>query len=92
MTELSPFACILDAEYHCEEHQRSGKMYSAGVPVNCVEIHVVDAEDREVPRGTVREIIARKQAELLLSTDCFWPMTVRREGLKTTQSGSQAGW
>lgn len=59
MTELSPFACILNAEYHCEEHQRSGKMYSAGMPVNCVEIRIVDAEDREVPRGTVGEIVAR---------------------------------
>lgn len=65
MTELSPFACILDAEYHCDAHQRSGKMYSAGVAVNCVEIRIVDAEDRELPRGTVGEIVARGPSVML---------------------------
>ncbi|MCY1291613.1 Long-chain-fatty-acid--CoA ligase [compost metagenome] len=59
MTELAPSATMLGAEYHCEEHQRSGKMYSAGLPINCVEIRIGDAEDREVPRGTVGEILVR---------------------------------
>ena len=59
MTELSPAAALLDSEYHSAEHQASGKMYSAGLPVNCVEIRVVDADDNEVPRGTVGEIIVR---------------------------------
>ena len=59
MTELAPAAAILDSEYHSAEHQASGKMYSAGLPVQCVEIRVVDANDNEVPRGTVGEIIVR---------------------------------
>lgn len=59
MTELSPAAAILDTEYHSAEHQASGKMYSAGLPVLCVEIRIVDTNDNEVPRGTVGEIIVR---------------------------------
>ncbi|UVE16018.1 long-chain-fatty-acid--CoA ligase [Pseudomonas sp. LS44] len=59
MTELAPGASILGAEYHCEAHQRSGKMYSAGLPITCIEMRVADAEDREVPRGTVGEILVR---------------------------------
>ncbi|PNB73519.1 fatty-acid--CoA ligase [Pseudomonas sp. GW456-E7] len=59
MTELSPMATQLGAAYHSAEHQASGKMYSAGLPVCCVEVRIVDAEDREVPRGTVGEICVR---------------------------------
>lgn len=59
MTEMAPGITMLGAEYHCEEHQRSGKMYSAGLPISCVEIRIADAEDREVPRGTVGEILVR---------------------------------
>ncbi|MDT4810279.1 3-[(3aS,4S,7aS)-7a-methyl-1,5-dioxo-octahydro-1H-inden-4-yl]propanoyl:CoA ligase [compost metagenome] len=65
MTEMSPGITMLGAEYHCEEHQRSGKMYSAGQPINCVEIRIVDAEDREVPRGTVGEILVRGPSVML---------------------------
>ena len=57
MTELTTGGTMLDAEYHCTEHQASGKMYSAGRAVNCVELKIVDIEGREVPRGTVGEII-----------------------------------
>ncbi|MFZ3025213.1 long-chain-fatty-acid--CoA ligase [Pseudomonas sp.] len=59
MTEMAPGISILGTEYHCEEHQRSGKMYSAGLPISCVEIRIGDAEDRELPRGTVGEILVR---------------------------------
>jgi long-chain acyl-CoA synthetase len=59
MTEMAPGITMLGAEYHCEEHQRSGKMYSAGLPISCVEIRIADTEDREVPRGTVGEILVR---------------------------------
>jgi long-chain acyl-CoA synthetase len=34
-------------------------MYSAGLPVLCAEIRIVDTNDNEVPRGTVGEIIVR---------------------------------
>jgi long-chain acyl-CoA synthetase len=59
MTELAPMACMLGTEFHCEEHHASGKMYSAGRPAVCVEVRIVDPEDREVPRGTVGEIVVR---------------------------------
>ncbi|MDT4831678.1 Long-chain-fatty-acid--CoA ligase [compost metagenome] len=59
MTELAPLATTLSAEYHSAEHKQSGKMYSAGRPGACVEVRIVDAEDREVPRGTVGEIVVR---------------------------------
>ncbi|MNJ31559.1 Long-chain-fatty-acid--CoA ligase [compost metagenome] len=59
MTELAPVASTLGAEYHSAEYQANGKMYSAGLPGICVEIRVVDAQDNEVPRGTVGEIIVR---------------------------------
>ncbi|TDF83763.1 long-chain-fatty-acid--CoA ligase [Pseudomonas sp. H9] len=57
MTELTTGGTMLDAEYHCAEHQASGKMYSAGRAVNCVEVKIIDSEGVEVPRGTVGEII-----------------------------------
>ena len=59
MTELAPVATLLLPEYHSEEHHHSGKMYSAGQPASCVEVRIVDAESREVPRGTVGEITVR---------------------------------
>ncbi|WP_397448633.1 long-chain-fatty-acid--CoA ligase [Pseudomonas sp. NA-150] len=59
MTELTTGGTMLDAEYHCVEHQLSGKMYSAGRPITCVELKIIDAEGREVPHGTVGEIIVR---------------------------------
>ncbi|VVP32897.1 Long-chain-fatty-acid--CoA ligase [Pseudomonas fluorescens] len=59
MTELSPAATILGVEHHSAEYQANGKMYSAGLPGICVEVRIVDAQDNEVPRGTVGEIIVR---------------------------------
>ncbi|MCY1288860.1 Long-chain-fatty-acid--CoA ligase [compost metagenome] len=59
MTELTAGGTLLDAEYHSEEHHHSGKMYSAGKAVACVELRIVDTEDNEVPRGTVGEIVVR---------------------------------
>jgi long-chain acyl-CoA synthetase len=59
MTELAPMATTLAPEYHCQAHHDSGKMYSAGRPAICVEVRIVDAQDNEVPRGTVGEIVVR---------------------------------
>ncbi|MCW2271784.1 long-chain-fatty-acid--CoA ligase [Pseudomonas sp. JUb96] len=59
MTELTTGGTMLDAEYHCVQHQASGKMYSAGRAVNCVEVKIVDSQGHEVPRGTVGEIIVQ---------------------------------
>ncbi|AWY39188.1 fatty-acid--CoA ligase [Pseudomonas putida] len=59
MTELTTGGTMLDAQYHCAEHQLSGKMYSAGRAISCVELKIVDGDGREVPRGTVGEIAVR---------------------------------
>jgi acyl-CoA synthetase (AMP-forming)/AMP-acid ligase II len=59
MTELSPVASILPAERHVFEGPLAGKVRSAGTAALCVELKVVDAEDREVPRGTVGEVVVR---------------------------------
>ncbi|MBB3013250.1 long-chain-fatty-acid--CoA ligase [Cupriavidus alkaliphilus] len=59
MTELAPVATLLGPEYHNEAAQASGKMHSVGRPTHTVEVKVVDPEGREVPRGTVGEIIVR---------------------------------
>ncbi|TDF83781.1 long-chain-fatty-acid--CoA ligase [Pseudomonas sp. H9] len=59
MTELAPLASTLTSDYHCAEHQASGKMYSAGLPQICVEVRIVDGNDIEVPRGTTGEIVVK---------------------------------
>ncbi|WP_454766201.1 long-chain-fatty-acid--CoA ligase [Cupriavidus campinensis] len=59
MTELSPVATQLGPEYHNEEALASGKMASVGRAAHTVEVRIVDPEGREVPRGTVGEIIVR---------------------------------
>ncbi|HWS76490.1 MAG TPA: long-chain fatty acid--CoA ligase [Quisquiliibacterium sp.] len=59
MTELSPCATILPSWYHTAEGQKAGKMRSGGRATFTTEVRIVDAEDREVPRGTVGEICAR---------------------------------
>lgn len=58
MTELSPVATMLGAEHHMPGTP-PGRLRSAGRPVYSAEVHVADAEDRELPRGEVGEIIVR---------------------------------
>ncbi|MDX6362879.1 MAG: hypothetical protein QOC85_1889 [Streptomyces sp.] len=55
MTELSPIATLLDDEEHTHARLRR----SAGRAVPHAEVRIVDAEDHEVPRGTVGEIVSR---------------------------------
>jgi acyl-CoA synthetase (AMP-forming)/AMP-acid ligase II len=55
MTELSPVTTLLLPEDHDVEHLRR----SAGRSAPHAEVRIVDEEDREVPRGTVGEIVAR---------------------------------
>ena len=59
MTELSPCATILPAWYHTAEGRQAGKMRSGGRATFTAEVRIVDAEDREVPRGTVGEVCVR---------------------------------
>jgi acyl-CoA synthetase (AMP-forming)/AMP-acid ligase II len=54
MTELAPLATILGPDEHTPARLRS-----AGRAAPVTELRIVDADDREVPRGTVGEIVVR---------------------------------
>ncbi len=55
MTELSPVATLLSPEAHRDPVLRR----SAGRAVPHAEVRIVDADDNEVPRGEVGEIVVR---------------------------------
>lgn len=59
MTELSPIATINPAWCHRAEGRARGKLRAAGRATHCVEVRIVDADDQEVPRGTVGEVVVR---------------------------------
>jgi acyl-CoA synthetase (AMP-forming)/AMP-acid ligase II len=55
MTEVAPVATVLTPEDHADPvHRRSG-----GRAAPHAEVRIVDAEDNEVPRGTVGEVVVR---------------------------------
>jgi acyl-CoA synthetase (AMP-forming)/AMP-acid ligase II len=64
-TEMSPIVSILRPEFHSEQGSRSGKLRSAGPPATCVEVKIVDALNRELPRGEIGEIAARGPGVML---------------------------
>jgi long-chain acyl-CoA synthetase len=51
LTESSPFATY--------NHERAHRPGSVGTPIENVEVRVVDADDRDVPDGTLGEIVIR---------------------------------
>ncbi|GAA5165646.1 MULTISPECIES: long-chain-fatty-acid--CoA ligase [Amycolatopsis] len=55
MTELGPVATLLGPD----DHHRADLLPSAGRAAPHAEVRIVDAEDREVPRGTVGEIVVK---------------------------------
>lgn len=59
MTELAPLATVNPAYYHTVEGRRHGKLRAAGRAGQCVELRIVDPSGREVPRGTVGEVVVR---------------------------------
>jgi long-chain acyl-CoA synthetase len=59
MTELSPVATILQWRYHATDGPNAGRLRAAGRAVHTAEIRIVDEEDRELPRGSVGQIIVR---------------------------------
>jgi len=59
MTELSPVATFLEFRHHRLEGPLKGKLRSAGWAAPSAEVKIVDAQDDEVPRGTVGEIVVR---------------------------------
>lgn len=59
MTELSPVATLNPASCHWPENHGLGKLRSAGRACLCTEVRIADADDQEVARGTVGEILVR---------------------------------
>ena len=59
MTELSPVATLLTREMHTEAGRAKGRHRGAGRAVIGTEVRIVDAEDPEVPRGEVGEVVVR---------------------------------
>jgi long-chain acyl-CoA synthetase len=59
MTELSPVATFLSPRYHVTDGPDAGRLRAAGRAAPSVEIRIADDEDREVPRGTVGQILVR---------------------------------
>ena len=65
MTELSPCATILPWKDHIGEGRAKGRHRGAGRPTFTVDVRIVDADDKPVPRGTVGEICARGETVML---------------------------
>jgi acyl-CoA synthetase (AMP-forming)/AMP-acid ligase II len=59
MTELSPVATFLSPRYHVTDGPDVCRLRAAGRAAATVEIRIADEEDREVPRGTVGQILVR---------------------------------
>ena len=62
MTETTGTIVYLPPEDH--DPAGNGRMRAAGLPLPGVEIRVVDAEGREVPRGEVGEVATRSYANM----------------------------
>ena len=58
-TEMAPVVSILGPEHHSQKGAAAGMLRSCGRATVGVEVRIVDALGREVPRGTVGEIAAR---------------------------------
>jgi long-chain acyl-CoA synthetase len=56
MTECAPGITNLDWKYH---RGPGARLRSVGKPASYVEVKIVDSDDREVPRGTVGEVVVR---------------------------------
>lgn len=59
MTEASPIATILGAEYHVTEGLEAEKLGSVGRAASHVEVRVVDGNDRELPPNAIGEVLIR---------------------------------
>jgi long-chain acyl-CoA synthetase len=58
-SESSPVVTALDPRYACFEGPYAGRIKSAGQAVLDCEVRIHDADDNEVPPGTIGEICAR---------------------------------
>lgn len=59
MTETAALMAVLPMDMHTAEGRTHNKLRSAGRCTYHVQVRIVDDNDRELPRGTVGEIIAR---------------------------------
>lgn len=59
MTEMSAVMTVLPPAMHLPENRSTGRVRSAGRAAYHMQVRVVDADDRELPRGQVGEIIFR---------------------------------
>jgi acyl-CoA synthetase (AMP-forming)/AMP-acid ligase II len=59
MTELSPIATMLGPQDHSAQARAEGRGRSAGRATTAAEVRIVDAQDREAPRGVAGEIVVR---------------------------------
>ena len=59
MTELAPSATVLEPKHHSLTGPFASKLRSAGRATPIADVKVADADDREVPRGTVGQILVR---------------------------------
>ncbi|MCY1393931.1 Long-chain-fatty-acid--CoA ligase [compost metagenome] len=58
-TEMGPLISTLGPDQHTPEAAARGMLRSCGRPGRALEVRIVDAEGREVPRGEVGEIAVR---------------------------------
>lgn len=59
MTEMSAVMTVLPPAMHLRENRDSGRVRSAGRAAYHMQVRVVDADDREVARGEVGEVVFR---------------------------------
>lgn len=59
MTELAPTATALEPKHHSLTGPFASKLWSAGRATPIADVKIADADDREVPRGTVGQILVR---------------------------------
>src|SRR5215471_17782038 len=88
-TEASPTLTLLGPEYHTTEGSYAGKLASAGCAVPGVDLAILDAEGRAVPRRRIGEICVRGDNVML----GYWKLpeitaeTLRGGWLHTGDSG-----
>lgn len=82
MTELSPIITLLAPEFHSFEGPFAHRVRSAGCVVLTGEIKIVDENDKELPNGTIGEVIARGPTVM----KGYW----RRD--KETAEAKKNGW
>ena len=59
MTECAPVITVLSAQAHLDGRTDPARLRSAGQAIAPAEVRIVDAEDQDVARGSIGEIIAR---------------------------------